>query len=86
MKYLTILLPFLLIGCASPYARIGAYHQDSYPFVSDTVFKSEVGMEWDHAECAWSHLSELDRGTPFNNKSEVLGLDMVGCSVKFGGR
>ena len=73
-------------GCASPYAKMGVYHQRTYTNVSDSVFKSELGLQWEHTDCAWVHLSELDRGSPFNNKHEILGIDMFGCSLKFGGK
>lgn len=82
-----VCLLFALTGCgAQPYARVGVYHQNRYIDVAHTVFKSEVGLEWESTECAWSHLSEIENGSPFNDKDEVLGMDMFGCSVKFGGQ
>lgn len=88
-KLLLVLL--LVSGCtAQPFARLGAYHRaDNYSgntHTSDTIFKSELGVEWEHSECAWSHLSELDRGFPFNHESDQFGMELLGCSITFGGR
>jgi hypothetical protein len=86
----SLLLVLLLVGCegTQPVARVGVYHRvDDYGWNqthSDTIFKSELGLRRGGTECVWSHISELDRGNPFNNKHDRLATELVGCSYDFG--
>jgi hypothetical protein len=88
-KMYTLLLcvcSMYMLGCGSaPFARVGLYGQDTYDKVG-TIFKSEVGVEWEHWECDWTHLSELDKGIPFHANEIEFGMDMIGCSGQIGGR
>jgi hypothetical protein len=88
-----VILLVLLTGCShvqhmDPVIRAGVYHRiDNYKWNedrSDTIFKSELGLRDDRLECVWTHISELDRGTPFNNKQDRLATELAGCSYDSG--
>jgi len=80
--YTLLACVYLITACGgSPVIKAGVYHQENWDEVSHTLGKLEVGYAWDHVECGYVHVSEFDRGSPFNSKRELLGLDMAGCSV-----
>jgi hypothetical protein len=86
----SLLLVLLLAGCegTQPVARLGVYHRvDDYHWNSthsDTLFKSELGLRRKGLECVWTHISELDKGSPFNGKDDRLATELAGCSYDFG--
>lgn len=83
-----ILLTLAVASCATaePYGRLGLYEQVNHREASGLILKGELGYEWDHASCGWVHISELERGSPFNHKWEVLAFDGFGCSGEIGGK
>ncbi len=94
MRIMLIAATLALSGCAGiPYADIGtginkSFTNDTYEWEDQgaAAFLGEVGIEWIHpnelmtSKCRYLHLSQINAGTPFDNRPES-SVDHFGCSV-----
>lgn len=85
-RYLIILLGLLLYGCGGdPYLKVGiGTITNEVPTTGGPAFMSHLGVTDGKKYCEWSHFSMVNRGSPWDNRSEPA-LDFVGCGFMFGG-